>query len=67
MSGEEFRDARLEAEADQGGAAAGEVGAEQGEEFAGLAGNEERVAEPERVLGVDVVVGEAVDEEERAF
>jgi len=67
VAGEELRDAGLEAEADQGVAAAGEVGAEHGEEFVGLAGNEERVAEPERVLGVDVVVGEAVDEEERAF
>jgi len=65
--GLEFHHALLLVEADARVAAAGHVGAEHGHELVGLAGHEEGVAKLERMLGVDVVVGEAVDEEERAF
>jgi hypothetical protein len=67
VAGEEFHHALLLVEFHSWIAAAGHVGAEHGHEFVGFAGHEKSVAKLERVLGVNVVVGEAVDEEEGAF
>ena len=61
---EEVDDAGLLAEFYEG--IVDHVGAEHREEFVGFSGHVEGVGELERVLEVDVVVGEAVDEEERA-
>ena len=61
---EEFDDAGLLAEFDE--RVADHVRAQHREQFVGLACQVKRVGELERVLEIDVVVGEAVDEEERA-
>ena len=61
---EEFDDAGLLAEFDEW--VADHVRAQHREQFVGLACQVKRVGELERVLEIHVVVGEAVDEEERA-
>ena len=61
---EELHDAGLAAQTQDG--FAHHVGAEKGEEIETLAGVEEGVGQLHGVLRVDVVVGEAVNEQDRA-